>query len=231
MKYSDLTKKNDLPDGVVSNKVVPGRQFPPVESLKKLSASFFDAPGFNNGAPELKITIAFIGLSQIEKRYKEAAAIISEIIGLANSALVGTEGYQCQNNMLAFPNITEAAKFGLGFLELLKQQQPLEDGMDVASLVTFGCVHDTFVTLEPHKTTGRADYFGKVVNRAARVAYSSSLGSVSVGVVITPGFDQEAFTIEDPSITFKFVGNRKLKGVEGEMAVYECTRQSQTPPQ
>ena len=68
------------------------------------------------------------------------------------------------------------------------------------------------------------DYFGKVVNRAARVAYSSALGTVSVGEVVTEGYDPSKFDVKDPSISVKFVDYRKLKGVEGEVAVFECTR-------
>lgn len=154
-----------------------GRQFPNIRSEKQLSPSFFDAPGLSDsGIPA--VTIAFIGTNEIEKRYKEATEIVSRIIGLASLALRGTKGYQCQNNMLAFPNLKAAADFGLNFSTELKKQDPLEDGENVGSLVTYGCVHDSFTSLEPHKTTGRADYFGKVVNRAARVAYTSALGFV-----------------------------------------------------
>jgi len=202
-----------------------GRHFPDIKSLKKLSPSFFDAPGlFDSGLT--KITIAFIGTSAVEKRYEEAPSIVANIISLASSALLGTPGYQCQNNMLAFPNITSAVVFGLNFSELLQKQKPLDDRVSLASLVTFGCVHDTFITLEPHKTTGRADYFGKVVNRAARVAYSSEPSTVCAGVVVTPEFKQNEFTVEDPNVSFIFQGLRKLKGVEGEMAIYECRKEN-----
>jgi hypothetical protein len=154
-----------------------GRKFPNIRTEKKLSPSFFDAPAFNrHGHPT--VTIAFIGTSEIEKRYEEATSLVARIIGLASSALRGTKGYQCQNNMLAFPNITEAIDFGLNFSHTLKKQDVLHDGTNLSNLVTYGCVHDSFISLEPHKTTGRADYFGKVVNRAARVAYTSKLGLV-----------------------------------------------------
>jgi class 3 adenylate cyclase len=223
VKYSDLSKNNESADNIALDADIPGRQFPEIKSLKKLSSSFFDAPGFNDNLG-FRVTIAFIGTAAIEKRYKEASGIISEIIGLAYSALAGTTGYQCQNNMLAFPGITEAAKFGLSFLDFLQRQSPLEDGADPSTLVTYGCVHDTFVTLEPHKTTGRADYFGKVVNRAARVAYTSAPGTVSIGVTSSRSFSCDSFRLEDSSIEVQWVGNRKLKGVEGEMEVFECRR-------
>ncbi|CAB9501372.1 Receptor-type adenylate cyclase [Seminavis robusta] len=200
-----------------------GRQFPDIKSEKKLSPSFYDAPGVN-ASGKAKVTIAFISTSEIEKRYKEAAAIVSRIIGLASSALTGTSGYQCQNNMLAFSDSRAAINFGLGFFQLLKRQQPLPGGVNLSTLVSYGCVHDSFITLEPHKTTGRADYFGKVVNRAARVAYSSAVGTVCVGETITPGYDPSAFKVNDPKISVHFVGYRKLKGVDGEVAVFKCKR-------
>ena len=201
-----------------------GRQFPDIKTLNKLSPSFFDAPGFNAKKDSTTVTIAFIGTSEIEKRYKEAATIVSQVIGLVSSALRGTKGYQCQNNMLAFPNITSAVQFGLDFSDLLEKQIPLSDNVNLCKLVTYGCVDDTFITLEPHKTTGRADYFGKVVNRAARVAYTSELGTVCAGVTVTPEFNKDDFTIKDKTIRVQFRGARKLKGVDGEMAVFECTR-------
>jgi len=197
-----------------------GRQFPEVMSLKKLSKSFFDAPGGN------EVTIAFIGSNEIENRYKESASIIAEIIGQASTLLPQSEGYQCQNNMFAFPNITEAVKFGLRFMDLMRAQQPLEDGAAVARLVTYGCVHGTVVALEPHKTTGRADYFGKVVNRAARVAYTSEPGKICVGVTAkrTEKDGKASFQVNDSTVKVTFVGKKKLKGVEEEMDIYDCKR-------
>ena len=186
-------------------------------NLKKLSKSFFDAP---RGS---QVTIAFVGTSEIESRYKESASIIAEIIGHASSLLPGTEGYQCQNNMFAFPNNTEAVRFGLSFMELMRMQPPLEDGTAIARIVTFGCVHGNVLALEPHKTTGRADYFGKVVNRAARVSYSSALGKVCLGITAEEE-SNDAHKVDDPTIHMKFVGMKQLKGVEGEMAIYECKR-------
>lgn len=203
-----------------------GRQFPDIKSLNKLAPSFFDAPGFNVKSIFPTVTIAFIGTSEIEKRYKEAATIVSQVIGLVSATLRGTEGYQCQNNMLAFPNINAAVQFGLTFSELLKNQKPLVDSVNLSELVTYGCVNDTFITLEPHKTTGRADYFGKVVNRAARVAYTSELGTVCAGVTVTPDFNKCDFKLEDATISVQFGGLRKLKGVEGEVAVFECKRRT-----
>ncbi|CAB9519829.1 Putative serine/threonine-protein kinase/receptor [Seminavis robusta] len=196
-----------------------GRQFPDLKSLKKLSKSFFDAPSGK------EVTIAFIGTGELEKRYKESSSIIAEVIGHASSLLPTSEGYQCQNNMFAFPNVTEAVRFGLRFIELMRAQRPLEDNADIARLVTFGCVHGSFVALEPHKTTGRADYFGKVVNRAARVAYTSELGKVSVGVTVADApEDFKSFQVDDPTVWVLFVAKKQLKGVEEEMVIYECKR-------
>ena len=213
IKYSELTSHSQR---LASD--VKGRRFPELKSLKKLSKSFFDAPGGE------EVTIAFIGCGEIESRYKESAAIIAEVIAHASSLLPGTEGYQCQNNMFAFPNITEAVKFGIRFIDLMRAQKPLEDGADVARLVTYGCVHGSFVALEPHKTTGRADYFGKVVNRAARVAYTSALGKVSLGVTAQHAFDEKAFEVKDRKIRVNFIVMKQLKGLEEEMAIFECKK-------
>jgi len=226
MNYSGEDNENEgsFSEDRIKESCKFGRQFPNLKSLDKLSPSFFDAPGFKDKSESPSVTIAFIGTSEIEKRFKEAATIVSQVIGLAANALRGTEGYQCQNNMLAFPSITSAVQFGLDFSDILKKEEPLADGSKLSSLLTYGCVHDTFITVEPHKTTGRADYFGKVVNRAARVAYTSELGTVCAGVTATPDFNKDDLEINDDTIIVNFEGLRELKGVDGQMAVFKCER-------
>jgi class 3 adenylate cyclase len=216
VNYSELKHSDTARDSA-------GRQFPPIKTLKQLSKGFADAPG--GGKDHTEVTIAFIGTSEIEKRYKEPAASVAQVIGHASSLLHGiTEGYQCQNNMLAFPNRTEAVKFGLSLMDLLREQKPMDDGASLAQLITFGCVHDQFVALEPHKTTGRADYFGRVVNRAARVAFVSKLGTVCVGMTSAEVSAKKVFPVSDSTVNVKLVAMRQLKGVDEEMAIFECTR-------
>jgi len=192
-----------------------GRQFHPLKTLKCTSASFHDAPFVNH-----EVTIAFVNMSAIENHVQDSCGpIITSIVQLIGTCLDGCDyGYHCQNDMLAFHTPSEAIIFGLRFMDVLKKRDFLEDGTDLSRLIKYGCVRDKFLTMGPHKTTGRADYFGKVVNRAARITNVGELGSVSYGVV-----SKEPVQRLDRRICATFSGMRALKGVQDEMAVYDCT--------
>mmetsp|Transcript_30922 Transcript_30922/g.47158 ORF Transcript_30922/g.47158 Transcript_30922/m.47158 type:complete len:916 (-) Transcript_30922:74-2821(-) len=204
-------------DGMQSLPAVKGRQFPPAITEEQVTASFHDAPHENH-----EVTIAFVYFSEIENQYENPKPIISDLIRLVGDLLVGTRGYHSQSNMLAFPDINEAVEFGLALMEELKEKRITADYSDLSEMIKFGCVHDTFLTMGPHKTTGRADYFGKVVNRAARITAKSALGTVNFGVLA----DNDGKTTL-PRLKEKFVchfkGVKELKGVQEEMGLYEVT--------
>ena len=193
-----------------------GRQFDPPITDEQVSASFNDAPHEHNEA-----TIAFVYFSEIENHYEDPKAVVAALIRLIGDLLVGTPGYHSQSNMLAFPNVNEAVKFGLRLMEELKVTRLADDYADVSKMIKLGCVHDTFLTMGPHKTTGRADYFGKVVNRAARITAKSELGTVNFGVLA----DESVANLPnlDGSIICELKGVKQLKGVQEDMALYECS--------
>lgn len=191
---------------------ITGRQFEPIDTDEKDTASFHDAPYEN-----LEVTIAFVRFSEIENQYEDPKPIISDLIRLLCDLLVGTRGYHCQNNMLAFPNINEAIEFGLNLMQTLKENYYSE----LPGMITFGCVHDCFLTMGPHKTTGRADYYGKVVNRAAHVSANSALGTVNFGMLVDDSNPKLPLLKDEFECHFR--GVKELKGVQGEMAIYEVT--------
>jgi hypothetical protein len=193
-----------------------GRQFAPPITDEQVSASFHDAPYENNEA-----TIAFVYFSEIENQYEDPKPIVAALIRLIGDLLIGTPGYHSQSNMLAFPDVNEAIQFGLGLMEELKETKLTDDYADLSKLIKFGCVHDTFLTMGPHKTTGRADYFGKVVNRAARITAKSELGTVNYGVLADESVGN--LPVLDRSILSELVGVKQLKGVQEDMALYQCT--------
>jgi class 3 adenylate cyclase len=106
--------------------------------------------------------------------------------------------------MLAFPCTTDAVEFGMLLQETLKDK--LLEGEDLNGLLQVGIHEGPFSSLVPHKVTGRADYFGKVVNRAARVAGAAHPGTVVVAVV-------EGTTLPDLGSSFDttFLGTKALK--------------------
>jgi class 3 adenylate cyclase len=202
-----------------SSPVIPpsnGRQFDPPITDEQLSASFHDAPYKNN-----EVTIAFVYFSEIENQYEDPKPIIAALIRLIGDLLVGTPGYHSQSNMLAFPSVNEAVKFGLRLMEELRETRLTDDYADLSKMIKFGCVHDTFLTMGPHKTTGRADYFGKVVNRAARITAKSELGSVNFGVLADESIGK--LPALDSNILCQLKGVKQLKGVQEDMAIYECS--------
>jgi len=196
-----------------------GRQFDPPITEEQVTASFHDAPHDN-----FEVTIAFVNFSQIENEIDDAKPIISELIKLVGELLGGTPGYQSQSNMLSFPDINEAVQFGLLLIEALKERRVTAGDhvcTDLSKMVKFGCVHGTFLSMGPHRTTGRADYFGTIVNRAARITGKSELGTVNFGVIA----DKENPKLPLLKVNFvsKFKGKKKLKGVPEDMDIYEVT--------
>jgi len=74
----------------------------------------------------------------------------------------------------------------------------------------------------PHKTSGLADYFGPIVNRAARVASSCEPGQLCVGVPLVNGA-KIAPPNFGPTTQVRLLGIKQLKGVSVDVAVYRCS--------
>jgi class 3 adenylate cyclase len=140
-------------------------------------------------------------------------------------------GYQCKKEMLVFQRPVDAVLFGLRLQEELRLREPQADeATSLSNLIKFGCMHDYFVTMGPQRTTGRADYFGKAVNRAARLSSAATPGTICFGLVSDSGstsndpatgrFDR----IEHPSIKTRFARKETFKGIRDEFDVYECER-------
>jgi len=189
-----------------------GRQFPPPISLRQLSASFHDAPYENNA-----ITMVFVQTPVFEKRTddKETSVILAGLAKYISFLLIGTDGYQCKDFMVAFPTLGGAALFGLKLQEALAHELIASESL--AGLLKVGVLEGTFTSMVPSPTTGRADYFGPVVNRAARVADVCDLGEVYIGRT-----DHSVPELSD--INTEFVGWRDLKGVQEQMALFRCVR-------
>lgn len=190
--------------------------------MGKIGASFHDAPFLN------KVTIAFLNLSIISDH--EAASVVN-LIGFLVNGMPALRGYHCQGEMLAFYRPIDAVLFGLHLQkELAKKQSHCVgfDGFYVANHISYACIHDLFLTMGPHRTTGRADYFGKIVNRAARLSRAVATGSVCLGVVnvideSNPAIDTGniADPLAHPSLLCEFRGKKSLKGVPDDVSVYE----------
>lgn len=214
----DYFAARKLAPGIAGNRsqscALNGRQFPPIKSLKAVSASFHDAPFNNNEA-----TIAFVNLSAVDD---QDVSTVTNLIGKLLDGSPELGGYQCQSEMLVFHQPVDAIVFGL----LLKcELERKARGSNLAKLIKYGCIHDAFLTMGPHRSTGRADYFGKIVNRAARLSSVAAAGSVYFGIVCSKeGSDAiDVDPINDPNIKVSYLGRKALKGIQEEISVYECT--------
>merc|ERR1711988_1465764 len=103
----------------------------------------------------------------------------------------GRSGYECQEDegafMLAFPNLSETAAFA-SELQRELSELPWQDELRACSpafsqglRVGIGALHGSYTSRGPHATTGRADYFGTIVNRTARIAQAAHAGQVLFG--------------------------------------------------
>jgi hypothetical protein len=67
---------------------------------------------------------------------------------------------------------------------------------------------------------GRADYFGPIVNRAARVTASAEKNEVRLGIPKDELANFRPPQIEDVKVTY--VGTKLFKGVDVETALFSC---------
>jgi class 3 adenylate cyclase len=198
---------------VPAGKDVKGRQFPPLVSLKAVSASFHDAPFEGNEA-----TIAFVNLAAINE---QDVLFVTNLIGKILDGSPQFRGYQCQGEMMVFYRPVDAVLFGLHLKNELGKR---EGGTDLTQVVKYGCIHDVFQTMGPHRSTGRADYFGKIVNRAARLSSVTAPGSVWLGVFHCEDDSHRntADPINNRNVKVRYMGIKTLKGIQEEISVYEC---------
>jgi len=123
--------------------------------------------------------------------------------------------------MLAFHNLSETA----GFCSELQRelvQMPWQDQLRSCGSafadglrVGIGALHGCYTSRGPHATTGRADYFGTIVNRTARIAQAAHAGQVLFGA-------EDAEDVNVPAgAALERLGAYSFKGIEGSIVVHE----------
>jgi class 3 adenylate cyclase len=93
--------------------------------------------------------------------------------------------------------------------------KPIAD-FDLNGLIKVGINEGSFTSTGPSPKTGRADYFGTVVNRAARVAVAAEPGQAWLGTMT------DEIPILESGLESSFLRRQTLKGVQGEMALFTC---------
>jgi class 3 adenylate cyclase len=196
---------------------VQGRLFPPIISKKQLTTGFLNAP-YANG----RVTICFVytnGIDQTNVKESIAKHIRKQLLE------VKPPGYECQEDngcwMLAFDRMANAVFFGLQLVS------DMEDKYYLGDIFKIGIVTGAFTSMGPHKTTGMADYFGPIVNRAARVASNCQLGEVCVGIPLDDGVAADPPDFGS-TVTVRLEGIKKLKGISIDTAIFSCRHSSST---
>jgi class 3 adenylate cyclase len=192
-----------------------GRQFPKLPCLRRLSASFQDAPCKGN-----MVTILFLAAKNVEELYDDSALILSAMAKHISIILRQfPKAYQCKDLMVAFLCPSDAICCGLAIQDHFRGNNTVA-GVSLKNMIKIGLHHGPFTSMGPDLTTGRADYFGVVVNRAARIAEAAHPGAVVMGVLASA--DCEEPPPLDNGLKATFVGRKALKGINEEMDLYNC---------
>jgi class 3 adenylate cyclase len=217
-----------------------GRVFPSLSKEAQIS------PGFHASPAGTAITLCFVFTKGARDLVASDPALAAHSLGMLRRCVrellttSGRCGYECQEDegafMLAFSNVSETAAFAAELQQQLTQfpwQEELRlrgPAFSEGLRVGIGALHGSYTSRGPHATTGRADYFGTIVNRTARIAQAAHTGQVLFGA--------------DPEITIASAGTSKpksysmhvqlpagsvlerlgafaFKGIEGPIAVHE----------
>ena len=174
--------------------------FPRIPTLACYSPGARDAPKAAEGVAFLFTYPACTAESpQLDK--DEAALLSTSLKSFSQEARKlareggpggGFRGYECQEVssgafMFAFPNLSEAISYATDLATLLVTLEgwapELRDrGWESGRLVQMGIAYGVPVSQCEHATTGRADYFGSVINLAARAAAAASPGQILVAL-------------------------------------------------
>eukprot|EP00931_Biecheleriopsis_adriatica_P062113 TRINITY_DN373_c0_g1_i11.p1 TRINITY_DN373_c0_g1~~TRINITY_DN373_c0_g1_i11.p1 ORF type:complete len:1076 (-),score=233.82 TRINITY_DN373_c0_g1_i11:43-3270(-) len=171
-----------------------GRRFPLVESEQRVS------PGFDEAPAGQSITLCFVFTKGARDLATLEPGLASEALGLLRrclrEALRGAgdgSGYECQEDegafMLAFASVGDAVAFSVGLQRKLPdlpwpaelKQGPRGNVYSQGLRVSIGILSGGYTSRRPHASTGRADYFGTIVNRTARIAAAAHPGQVLLG--------------------------------------------------
>eukprot|EP00899_Mesostigma_viride_P013163 jgi/Mesvir1/21848/Mv04227-RA.3 len=194
------------------------------------------------------VAFIYVGHSKSLRRCPGYQPAVNLLVGLVQKLLLQYEGYECEekdgNFLLAFASPVMAARMadslqrkamGLPWPErLLELEQASEvtkpagegDEEDVGKdVVVFrglrlqiGLCMGVPAECNPHRATGRAAYYGPIVNRAARIAATAAAGQTLCNDVL-----HDSIKASTPDLTFKELGKFDLKGVREPMHLFQVS--------
>lgn len=185
------------------------RSFYAIRSDGQLGPGMADAPGsdgtyFNNGG----VCFVFTYVEFVEKlvmmNRRETQRAVDSFTSLARKHLALFGGYECQEDqgqfMMAFHNSQNALMYCVAIQNALMNVKWRRFILNVPGLenvyhynqgdritvfrglkVKMGIELGVPVKIVPHSSTGRADYFGNIINLTARIAKAAHGGQVVMG--------------------------------------------------
>lgn len=218
------------------------RRFNPLNSPMQLSLGMRDAP-----SAQRPVTMVFTFIEGarplVRCHAEELAERIKTLCTVARELLRKHNGYECQelqgDFMLAFFQPCNAilwcGEFQLRIREKFREWNRESENRELMFSMSMGIETGVPASVSPHKTSGRADYFGNIVNQTARIAKASSGGQILIGSDAWTAFTSNSFRItsvpktdriEDiPDSTlfqFKLHGYYSFKGISSPIGLVEA---------
>lgn len=195
---------------------VVGRTFPRIKTKKSVSASFHDAPFADNN-----VSLVHVDTSHVETMSSDPGLLLA-VLSKRVSAVLREEqpdGYQCKDFLVAFEDTSAAVRFGLALQESLGKEDVM--GVSLKDCIGIGVHQGNFETMGPNPVSGKAEYFGNVIERVKAVARSAAPGSVVMGKVAE---EMDAFNLQPITNGFMldFAGTRYFEGINEDFSIYRC---------
>eukprot|EP00798_Chlamydomonas_sp_ICE-L_P019469 gene19469-26129_t len=174
--------------------------FPPLEASLHLTPGYFDAPGTfavrqSGGPPALALVFCTLQgyRGMVEYNRELAQQVLSLYNTVLRRSLLATGGYECHEQQgsykIAFHSSTDALEWCLMVQEIIYKVLWTEAMVALPNMlrasqgylfsgpcVNMGVYTGVPTKVTPHSTTGRADYFGPLVNKAERLCHGAAHG-------------------------------------------------------
>ncbi|KAF1327907.1 Adenylate guanylate cyclase domain-containing protein, partial [Globisporangium splendens] len=164
------------------------RRFSNLKSPHQLSLGMRDAPSAHR--PVTMVFTFIEGARPLVRTHaEELADRIKTLCMVARELLRKHNGYECQelqgDFMLAFFNPCSAilwcGEFQLRIRQKFREWNRENENQELMFSMSMGIEVGVPASVSPHKTSGRADYFGNIVNQTARIAKAASGGQILIG--------------------------------------------------
>uniref|UniRef100_A0AAV1T5N4 Guanylate cyclase domain-containing protein n=1 Tax=Peronospora matthiolae TaxID=2874970 RepID=A0AAV1T5N4_9STRA len=221
------------------------RRFPTMKSPHQLSLGMRDAPSAHK--PVTMVFTFIEGARPLVRCHAEELADRIKILCMvARELLRQHNGYECQelqgDFMLAFFTPASAilwcGEFQIRIRQKFREWDLENENQELRFSMSMGIETGVPASVSPHKTSGRADYFGNIVNQTARIAKAAHGGQVLIGGDAWTAFcDAQAIcrsqqllakneVLKDvPGSTifqFKFHGYYSFKGISKPIGLVEA---------